>query len=192
MTLFARSMDSSNRVVAEAAWESRDACVQSIATRRPRSHAVRSRDASHLPFRLPARPSSGAPRARGLLSAFWEWGSPDLPARGPRGGSTSGPVRPIFIRRHPRPSRGAKPRGADDTRHPQERPHQEGSRGGGEIKATSTSRGARDASHDDRDQAGARRAPPCALSLFPLWCKGGQAQARSTEASGKGFHIGAT
>ena len=36
-----------------------------------------------------------------------------------------------------------------------------------------TSRGAHDASHDDRDQAGARRAPACAVSLFPLWCKGG-------------------
>ena len=34
-----------------------------------------------------------------------------------------------------RPSRGAKPRGADDTRLPQERPHQAGSRGGREIKA---------------------------------------------------------
>ena len=37
-----------------------------------------------------------------------------------------------------------------------------------------TSRGAHDASHDDRDQAGARRAPACAVSLFPLWCKGGK------------------
>ena len=35
-----------------------------------------------------------------------------------------------------------------------------------------TSRGAHDASHDDRDQAGARRAPASAVSLFPLWCKG--------------------
>ena len=35
-----------------------------------------------------------------------------------------------------------------------------------------TSRGTRDASHDDRDQAGSRRAPACAVSLFPLWCKG--------------------
>ena len=35
-----------------------------------------------------------------------------------------------------------------------------------------TSRGARDASHDD--QAGARRAPACVVSLFPLGCKGGK------------------
>ena len=37
-----------------------------------------------------------------------------------------------------------------------------------------TSQGAHDASHDDEDQAGARRAPACAESLFPLWCKGGK------------------
>ena len=37
-----------------------------------------------------------------------------------------------------------------------------------------TLRGAHDASHDDRDQAGARRAPACIVSLFPLWCKGGK------------------
>ena len=37
-----------------------------------------------------------------------------------------------------------------------------------------TSRGARDASHDDRSHVGARRAPTCAVSLFPLWCKGGK------------------
>ena len=37
-----------------------------------------------------------------------------------------------------------------------------------------TSRGAHDASHDDRGQSGTRRAPACAESLFPLWCKGGK------------------
>ena len=37
-----------------------------------------------------------------------------------------------------------------------------------------TSRGTRDASHDDQDQAGAKRAPAYAVSLFPLWCKGGK------------------
>ena len=37
-----------------------------------------------------------------------------------------------------------------------------------------TSRGAHDASHDDPSQAGARRAPAYAVSLFPLWCKGGK------------------
>ena len=37
-----------------------------------------------------------------------------------------------------------------------------------------TSRGTRDASHDDLGQAGARRVTTCAESLFPLWCKGGK------------------
>ena len=37
-----------------------------------------------------------------------------------------------------------------------------------------TSRGAHGASHDDEDQAGARQAPACAVSSFPLWCKGGK------------------
>ena len=74
-----------------------DAHVQSTATRRPRPQAVRARGASHLPFYLSARPCPGAPWARGLLSAFWERGSPDLPACGPRRGYASWPARPIFI-----------------------------------------------------------------------------------------------
>ena len=63
------------------------------------------------------------------LSVFWERGSPDLPACGPRRGSASVPVRPIFTNKHSRPSRGVKPREADDARYAQERPHQVGSRG---------------------------------------------------------------
>ena len=43
-------------------------------------------------------------------------GVPDLPACGPRRGSTSGPVLPIFTSKHSRPPRGAKPREADDTK----------------------------------------------------------------------------
>ena len=69
------------------------------------------------------------------LSAFWEWGSPDLPACGLRLGSKGGPARPIFTNTNPRPSQGAKPRGEDDAELPQARPHQDGSRGGEEIKA---------------------------------------------------------
>ena len=76
--------------------------------------------------------------------------------------------------KHSRPWRGAKPRGADDTRSPQEWPRQVGSRGGGEIKARGTSKGSHDASHDDQEQAGSRRAPARAVSSFPLWCKGGK------------------
>ena len=45
---------------------------------------------------------------------------------------------------------------------------------GAERSRQGTSRGARDASHDDRDKAGARRGLACAVSLFPLWCKGGK------------------
>ena len=88
-----------------------------------------------MPFHLPVRPSPGAPWARGLLSAFWERGSPDLPACGLWRGSSGGPARPIFISTNLRPSRGAKPRGADDRKLPQRQPHQAGSRGGREIKA---------------------------------------------------------
>ena len=72
------------RAVAEVPWGSGDAHVQSTATRRPRPQAVRVRGASLLPFRFPARPSPGAPWARGLLSVFWKWGSPDLAACGLR------------------------------------------------------------------------------------------------------------
>ena len=60
--------------------------------------------------------------------------------------------------------------------------------GGREIKARGTSRGAHDASHDDQDQAGASL---CSVLISPL-VQRGQAQARGTKASGKGFLIGAT
>ena len=102
--------------------------------------------------------------------------------------SSGGLVRPVFINPRSRPSRGAKPRGADDARLPQERPHQAGSRGGGEIKARGTSRGARDASHDNQDQAGASPRSVLVSSLVQR----GQAQTWSTEASGKGCHFSAT
>ena len=58
-----------------------------------------------------------------------------MPACGLRRGSSGGLVQPSFVSSSSRPSRGAKPRGADDRRLPQEQPHQAGSRGGGEIKA---------------------------------------------------------
>ena len=59
---------------------------------------------------------------------------------------------------------------------------------GGEFYARFTSCGSADVSHDDQGQAGAsgRRVPVSSLVLKA------QAQARSPEASGKGFHIGAT
>ena len=61
------------------------------------------------------------------VSAFWERGSPDLPACGLQRGSKGGPARPIFTNTNPKPSRGAKPRGADDAELPQARPRQAGS-----------------------------------------------------------------
>ena len=108
-------------------------------------------------------------------------------ACGLRRGSRGGPAWPIFISTGQRPSRGTKPHGADDARPPQGRPHQAGLRGGGEIKARGPSRGSCDASHEDQGQAGTSA---CSVLVSSLVLKR-QAQARSPEASGKGFHIGA-
>ena len=119
----------------EGAWGSEGAHVQSTATRFPRPQADGARSAPHLPLRFSTKPSPSVPWARGLLSVFWERGSPDLPTCRLRRGSSGGPVRPIFIISNSRPSREAKPRMADDTRLPQEQPRQAGSRRGGEIKA---------------------------------------------------------
>ena len=164
----------SSRAVAEASWESGDAHVQSIATRRPRPHAIGARGASHLPLRFSAKPSPGTPWARGLLSAFWEWGSLDLPACDLRCGSSGGPVQPSFISSSSRHSRGAEPHGADDRKLPQEQPRQAGSRGGGEIKAGVP----REVPVTQAMTIEARRAPSRVVSLFPLRCKG-QAQAKA-------------
>ena len=76
----------SGRVVAEVAWGSGDAHVQSTATRQPRPQALGARSTSSLTLGFAAKPSPSEPWARGLLSAFWERGSPDLPACGPRRG----------------------------------------------------------------------------------------------------------
>ena len=124
---------------------------------------------------------SSPPQAQGeasQLSAFWEQGSPDLPACGLRRGSSHGQVRPFFINSSSIPSRGTKPRGADD------RKASSGVASSGWLarrqrdQGRGTSRGAHDASHDDRGEAGARRAPACAVSLFPLWCKGSKHRPR--------------
>ena len=108
------------------------------------------------------------------MSAFWERGSPDLPACGLRRGSSGGPVWPIFISSSSRPSRGAKPHGADDRKLPQRQPHQEGSRGGGEIKAGVP----REEPVTQAMTIETRRAPAYVVSLFPLWCKGGKHRPR--------------
>ena len=116
-----------SRAVAEAAWGNGDAHVPSIAMRQPRPQAIGAHDAPRLPLGFASKPSPSAPWAQGLLSAFWERGSPDLPACGPRCGFAGRPVRPVFINKESRTSRGAKPHEANDTRPPQERPHQAGS-----------------------------------------------------------------
>ena len=54
-------------------------------------------------------------------------GVPRLACMWPAAWLKGGPTRPIFINTGSRPSRGAKPRGADDRKLPQERPHQAGS-----------------------------------------------------------------
>ena len=97
-----------------------------------------------------------------------------MPACGLRRGSSAGPVQPIFIKANSRPSRGAKPRGADDARLPWERPRQAGSRGGREIKA----RVPREVPVMQAVTIKTRRAPAYAVSLFPLWCKGGKHRPR--------------
>ena len=129
--------------------------------------------------------TSSVPRNRiRRMPVFWEWGSPDLPACGLRCGSKGAPARPIFINTDPRPSRGAKPRGRTTRsflRHGLTRLAREEA----ERSRRGTSRGARDASHDDRSQAGAGLRRVLVSSLVQR----GQAQAR---ASSKGKHFGAT
>ena len=110
-----------------------------------------------------------------------------MPACGPRRGSTSGPIRPIFTSKHSRPSRGAKPREADDARPPRGRPHQPDSRGAERSRQATP----REVSVTQAMTTGARRAPARSVLVSSLVLKG-QAQAGSPEASGKGFHIGAT
>ena len=95
---------------------------------------------------------------------------------------------PSSSTRHSRPSRGAKPRGADDARPAQERPRQAGSRGAERLRHGRPREAPHDMSHDDRGQVGASA---CSVSVSSLVLRG-QAQARSTEASSKGFPIGAT
>jgi len=119
----------------EEARGSRATHVQSTATRRPSRRllgpaALRTCSFASLLSQVRAHLGPG-----GYCLAFWERGSPDLPACGLRRGSRGGPAWPIFISTGSRSSRGTKPRGADDRKLPQARPRQASSRGGREIKA---------------------------------------------------------
>ena len=160
--------------------------VQSTTTRRPRPQAIGARGAPHLTFGFASKTSPSAPWAPGLLSAFWERGSPDLPACGLRRGSSGGPARPIFISSSSKTlARGQASRGG------RQDASLEAASSGRLVRrrrdqGRGTSRGARDASHDDRDQAGAGLR---SVLVSPL-VQRGKAQARSTEASSKGSHIG--
>ena len=141
-----------------------------------------------MPFRLPTRPSPGAPWARGLLSAFWERGSLDLPACGLRCGSKGGPARPSSPTQTQDPREGPSLAGRTTRSFLRcglvRLAHEEAER-----SRRGTSRGARDASHDDQGrQAGAS---PRSVLLSSL-VQRGQAQPWSTEASCKGCYIGAT
>ena len=55
-----------SRAVAEAAWGSGDAHVQSTATWRPRPRAVGACGAPHFPFGFAAKPSPSTPWSQGL------------------------------------------------------------------------------------------------------------------------------
>ena len=127
-------------------------------------------------------------QARGLLSVFWERGSRDLLACGLRRGSKGAQHGPSSSTQAQDPHEGPSLVGRTTRRflrHDLIRlAHKEA-----ESSRRGTSRGAHDASHDDQGrQSGAS---PRSVLLSSL-VQRGQAQPRSTEASGKGFHIGAT
>ena len=136
-----------------------------------------------LPFHLPARPSTGAPWARGLLSAFWERGSPDLPACGvAQKGAQHDPSSPTQTQ-DPREGPSLAGRTTQSfLRHGLIRLAREEA----ERSRRGTSRGARDASHDDqRRQAGASPRSVLPSSLV-------QREQPQAGTSNKGVHFGAT
>ena len=103
------------------------------------------------------------------VSVFWERGSLDLPACGvAQAGAQRGPSSSAQAQDHREgPSLTG---GADDRELPLRQPHQAGSRGGGEIKVGVP----REEPVTQAMTIETRRAPACAVSLFPLWCKGGK------------------
>ena len=109
-------------------------------------------------------------------------------ACGLRRGSSGGPVRPIFINTRLKTlargqaSRGGRHEASSGAASPGRLARRRRDQGRG------TSRGARDVSRDDRDQAGADPRSVLVSSLVQRR----RAQAWSTEASGKGCHFSAT
>ena len=120
-----------------------------------------------------------------LLSAFWERGSPDLPACGLRRGSKEAQHNPSSSKQAQDPREGQSLAGRTARsflRHGLVRLAREEA----ERSRRGTSRGAHDASHDDQGhQSGAS---PRSVPLSSL-VQREQAQAR---ASSKGVHFGAT
>ena len=106
------------------------------------------------------------------LSAFWERGSPDLPACGLWRGSREAQRSPSSSTQAQDPREGPSLAGRATRsflRHGLIRWAREEA----ESSRRDTSRGAHDASHDDQGrQPGASRAPARAVSFFPLWCRG--------------------
>ena len=122
------------------------------------------------------------------MSAFWERGSPDLPACGLRRGSKGAQRGPSLPTQTQDPREGPSLMGRTTwsfLRHDLVRlAHEEAER-----SRRGSSRDAHDASHDDRGcQAGASLRGVLLSSLVQR----GQAQSWSTEASGKGCYFGAT
>ena len=111
-----------------------------------------------------------------------------MPACGPRRGSTSGPVRPVFINQVQDPREGTSPVGWTRQGPLRGGLTRQAREGGGKIKARGNSQGSHDASHVNQGQAGASVHSVLVSSLVLRK----QAQVRSTEASSKGFHISAT
>ena len=148
-----------------------------------------------MPLRFSTKPSPSAPWARGLLSAFWEWRSPDLPACGLQRGSAVAQYGPSSLAH------------AQDAR---EGPSLAGWTTGGFLRGGLTRQAREEA---ERSRQGVprevlmtqgmtiktRRAPGgrqagaslCSVLVSSL-VQREQAHARSTEASSKGFHISAT
>ena len=120
-----------------------------------------------------------------ILSVFWERGSPDLPACGLRRGSKGAQHGPSSSTQTQDPREGPSLAGRTTRSFLRHRlirlAHEEA-----KSSRRGTSRGAHDASHDDRGRRPS--ASPRSVPLFSL-VQGEQAQAR---ASSKGIHFGAT
>ena len=159
MVSLACRRDLSSQAIAKATWRSRDAHIQSTAMRQPRSWAFGAHGAPRLTFGFALKPSPSAPWAWGLLSAFWERGSLDLPDCGLRRGGASRPYGPSSSTKHPRPSRGGRRKVSSGTTSLGRLARRRRDQGRG------TSRGARGASHDDPSHGVSRNQPKVSISV---------------------------